>query len=86
MVLKEIRISFNKKLAEARATKVSHISKIAEMKVRIIDLHKMLSMQGDYTWPDLNEVIDVSLTIPSHHMMHLNCIFKNSIKLQYNTS
>ena len=64
MVLKEIRISFNKKLVEARATKVSHISKIAEMKVRIIDLHKMLSMQGDYTWPDLNEVIDVSLTIP----------------------
>jgi hypothetical protein len=64
MVLKEIRIAFNKTLAEARATKVSHISRIAEMKVRIIDLHKMLSMQGDYPWPNLNEVIDVRLTIP----------------------
>ena len=60
MVLKEIRIEFNKKLAEARATKVSHISRIAEMKVRIIDLHKMLSVPGDYPWPDLNEVIDVN--------------------------
>lgn len=63
MVLKEIRIEFNKRLGEARAIKISHISRIAEMKVRIIDLHKMLSVPGEYPWPNLNEVVDVSLFI-----------------------
>jgi hypothetical protein len=63
--IKDIKIAFNKKLAEARATKISHISRIAEMKSRIVDLHKMLSMPGEYPWPDLNEVIDVSCTTPS---------------------
>ena len=58
--IKDIKIAFNKKLAEARATKISHISRIAEMKSRIVDLHKMLSMPGEYPWPQLNEVIDVS--------------------------
>ena len=63
--IRDIKIAFNKKLAEARATKVSHISRIAEMKSRIVDLHKMLSMPGEYPWPELNEVIDVSCTTPS---------------------
>jgi len=61
MVLKDIRIEFNKKLVDARVTKISHISRIAEMKTRILDLHKMLSQPGEYPWPNLNEVVDVSL-------------------------
>lgn len=60
MVLKDTRREFNKKLNDARATKVSHISRIAEMKIRIVDLHKMLSQPGEYPWPKLNEVVDVS--------------------------
>ena len=64
MVLKDIRLEFNKRLCEARATKISHITRIQEMKVRILDLHKMLSQPGEYPWPDLNEIIDVNLIIP----------------------
>ncbi|CAK9866751.1 unnamed protein product [Sphagnum jensenii] len=56
--MQETKIDFNKKLSEARQTKISHISRITEMKSRILDLHKMLSQPGEYPWPKLNEVID----------------------------
>lgn len=59
--MQETKIDFNKKLSESRQTKISHISRITEMKSRILDLHKMLSQPGEYPWPKLNEVIDVSI-------------------------
>nr|XP_024380049.1 cilia- and flagella-associated protein 43-like isoform X1 [Physcomitrium patens] len=58
MQLREIRSAFNKQLAQARSNKVSLISRVSEMKTRILDLHKMLSQPGVYPWPDLNEVVD----------------------------
>lgn len=61
MQLREIRSAFNKQLAQARSNKVSLISRVSEMKTRILDLHKMLSQPGVYPWPDLNEVVDVRI-------------------------
>jgi len=71
MVLKDIQIAFNKKLVDARATKISYISKIAEMKTRIFDLHKILLQPGEYPWPNLNEVVDVSLCVPLQNFVKM---------------